>query len=99
MSCDSTSLGVVDLQRDLGSDLHTFDVEEAIFVSKVKLGKRYINSLDVMRRYVEDSEEQHGVGDLSMEPLRLIKRQYAHLGTEPSEDISAHWHDDHHGVD
>lgn len=47
----------MDLQRDLGSDLHTFDVEEAIFVSKVKLGKMYINSLDVMRRYVEDSEE------------------------------------------
>jgi len=98
VACDSTSLGIMDLQRDLRSDLHTFDVEEAIFVSKVKLGKRHINSLDVMRRYVEDSEEQHGVGDLSMEPLRLIKRQYAHLGTEPSEDVSAHWHDDDHGI-
>jgi hypothetical protein len=52
-----------------------------------------------MRRYVEDSEEQHSVGNLSVEPLRLIKWQYAHLGTEPSEDISAHWHDDNHGVD
>jgi hypothetical protein len=32
-----------------------------------------INSLDVMRRYVEDSEEQHSVGNLSVEPLRLVE--------------------------
>ncbi len=58
-----------------------------------------INSLDVMRRYVKDSEEQHSVGNLSVEPLRLIEWQCAHLRTEPSEDISAHGHNDNHGVD
>jgi hypothetical protein len=48
--------------------------------------------------YVEDSEEQHSVSNLSMEPLGLVKWQYANLGAEPSEDVSAHRHDNDHCV-
>jgi hypothetical protein len=82
VACDATSLGVMDLQCDLWPDLYTFDVEE----------------VDVMGCYVEDSEEQHSVSNLSMEPLGLVKWQYANLGAEPSEDVSAHRHDNDHCV-
>jgi hypothetical protein len=79
--------------------LHTFDVEEAIFVSNCQaFNKVAINSLDVMRSYVEDSEEKHSVSYLSVEPLRLVEWQYAYFRTEPSEDVSAHRHDNNHGI-
>ena len=99
VSCDATSLCVVNLKSDLGSDLHTFNVEKATFVSLCLAMSTVCDLLDVMRCYVEDSEEEHGVSHLSMKPLRFIKRQKARLGSEPSEDISAHGHDDNHGVD
>lgn len=56
------------------------------------------HSLDIMRCYVQNGEVDHGVGDLSVEPDGLIKRQDAHLGSQPSENISAHGHNDHHGI-
>jgi hypothetical protein len=48
---------------------------------------------------MHNGEEKHGIGDLSMEPLRLIKRCPSSLGTEPAQDVPAHWHDNDHGVD
>ena len=56
-------------------------------------------SLDIMRCHVENGEEQHSISNLSMEPLGFVKRHEAGLGSEPSEDVSAHRHNDNHGVD
>jgi hypothetical protein len=52
-----------------------------------------------MCRYVNDREEEHGVGDLSMEPLRLVQWQESCLWSEPPKNVPAHGHDDDHGVD
>lgn len=82
VSRDTTSLCVVNLKSDLGSHLHTLDVEE----------------IDIMRYHVEDGEEQHSIGDLSVEPHGFIQRHKARLGSQPSEDVSAHGHNDNHGV-
>lgn len=51
-----------------------------------------------MRSCVKDGEDQHGVGDLSVEPHRLVEREPPRLGPQPSENVSAHGHDDDHGV-
>lgn len=98
VSRDTTSLCVVNLKSDLGSHLHTLDVEETTLVSLdvwITAG-RY--SLDIMRYHVEDGEEQHSIGDLSVEPHGFIQRHKARLGSQPSEDVSAHGHNDNHGV-
>lgn len=52
-----------------------------------------------MRCDVKDSEKQHSVSDLSMEPLGLVEWEPSRLGSEPTKDISAHRHDDDHSVD
>lgn len=54
--------------------------------------------LDIMRRHVENGEEQHSISNLSMEPLGFVKRHEARLGSEPSENVSAHRHNDNHSV-
>jgi hypothetical protein len=74
MTSNSTCLGVVDLERDLRSHLYPFNVEEAVKTLASRERFLLVNLLDVMRCCVKDSEEKHGVSDLSMEPLRLIKR-------------------------
>lgn len=53
VSSDTTSFGVVDLESDLWSYLGNLNVVE----------------VDVVGTSVEDREEEHGVGDLTMEPL------------------------------
>jgi hypothetical protein len=99
MSCNATSLGVMDLECDLWADLGTLDVEKAAFISTKQAGRIGIDLLDIMRRDVENGEEQHSVGDLSVEPHGFIERRPPHLGSEPSENVPAHGHNDNHGVD
>lgn len=48
---------------------------------------------------VNDREEQHGVGDLSMEPKVLIQRQPLDLGTDPSHQGAAHGDQDECAID
>lgn len=57
MPGDAASLGVVYLHRGLWSDLVALNIEE----------------VDVVSRYVNNSEDQHRIGDLSVEPLRLVQ--------------------------
>jgi len=64
MSSDTTGLRVVDLKGNLRSDLDSLNVEE----------------VDVMSARMQDREEQHSIGDLSVEPLRLVKRHPSSLG-------------------
>jgi hypothetical protein len=52
-----------------------------------------------MGRSVNDGEHEHGVGDLTMEPYRLIEGQPSDLRPDDSKNVSAHGHNDHHGVD
>lgn len=52
-----------------------------------------------MRSSVKDGEDQHGVGDLSVEPHGLVERNPPRLGSEPSEDVSTHGQENDHGVD
>lgn len=52
-----------------------------------------------MTSCVDDGEQQHGIRHLSVEPHRLVERQEAHLGSDDTEDVPAHGHDDDHGVD
>lgn len=73
MPSNSASFGVVDLESNLRSNLSTFDIEEADDVSlSILLDGNGI--LDIMCSCVNNREEEHGICNLSMEPLRLIKR-------------------------
>jgi hypothetical protein len=56
-------------------------------------------SLDIMSTGVEDSEEEHGVGDLSVEPHGLVKWHPSSFGSKPTKNVPAHGHDNDHGVD
>jgi hypothetical protein len=69
VASNATSLGVVDLESDLRSNLGTLNIEEASPVSICYSLDIYDHLLDVMCRYVENREEEHSVSDLSMEPL------------------------------
>jgi hypothetical protein len=69
MAGDTTSFGVVNLESDLRSYLDTFDVEEAVVVSPYSVFNIRDHLLDVMSTGMQDREEQHRVGDLTMEPL------------------------------
>ena len=57
MSSDAACLGVVYLYRSFWSKLVLLDVEE----------------VDVVSRYVDNSEEQYCIGDLPVEPLSFIQ--------------------------
>jgi hypothetical protein len=48
------------------------------------LGPFDVEKVDVMTGDVDDGPEEHGVCDLSMEPLRLIERQNPDLRSDPS---------------
>lgn len=98
VSGNSTSLGVVNLECNLRADLDTLDIEEAGTISTIQTTVWEIYSLDVMSASVENGEEQHGIGNLSMEPHRLVKRHPSSLGAKPSKNIPAHRHDNNHGV-
>lgn len=58
MTSDATSLGVVDLDGGLRTELSLFDVEE----------------VDIVGKNVNAGEEEKGVGTLTMEPLGFIER-------------------------
>lgn len=80
MSSDTTGLRVVDLKGNLRSDLDSLNVEEAAFVSTFLARENVEVLLDVMSARMQDREEQHSIGDLSVEPLRLVKRHPSSLG-------------------
>lgn len=69
MASDSTRLGVVNLERSLGTELGLFYVEEAVNV-RIPLWflSSLLNLLDVMGEGVNDGKEEHRVGSLTMEP-------------------------------
>ena len=58
-----------------------------------------VDLLDVMGRNVNDCEEQHGVGNLAMEPEVLVQGQEPDLRTDPSHDGPAYWKQDQGGID
>jgi hypothetical protein len=58
VSSDTTGLSVMNLQRNLRSYLCSLNVEE----------------VNVMCGSMKNRKEKHGIGDLSMEPLRFIER-------------------------
>jgi hypothetical protein len=99
VSSNSTCFGVVDLECYLGSHLRSFNVEEAVIWLAWDGRVLLLNILDVMRCDVKDGEKQHSVSDLSVEPLGLVEWEPSRLGSEPTEDVSAHRHDDDHSVD
>jgi hypothetical protein len=99
VASDATCLSVVNMESKLRSHLGALDVEEAVAISQIQPWNLEHSLLDVMSAGMHNGEEKHRVGDLSMEPLRLIKRCPSSLGTEPAQDVPAHWHDNDHGVD
>jgi hypothetical protein len=98
LSSDATSFGIMDLKCNLRADLDTLDVEEATVISTSQTLCVKIYSLDIMRTSVEDSEEEHGVGNLPMEPHGLVKWHPSSFRSKPTKNVSAHRHDDDHGV-
>jgi hypothetical protein len=70
---NSTSFSVVDLESNLRPNLSTLDIEEAEGIS-LSILLDGSGLLDIMRSCVNNREEEHGICNLSMEPLRLIKR-------------------------
>ena len=56
------------------------------------------NSLDVMSEHVDAGEEQHGIRQLPMEPLRLVEWQESCFWSDPSQDVSTHGQEKKCGV-
>jgi hypothetical protein len=48
---------------------------------------------------VGNGEEQHGIGELSVEPDVLIEGNKLDLGADPSHDSPAHWQEDEHSIE
>lgn len=99
VSSDTTRLSIVDLKGDLWSDLCDLDIVEAARVSTSVSPRTCAYSLDVMGCGVSDGEYEHSVCDLSVEPHRLVKRKPSDLGPNHSKNVSAHRHNNDHGVD
>lgn len=92
MSRYTTGLGIVDLYGRLRSDLCLLNVVKATDISAVGLAWKWNHGiLDVMRSYMQQCEQQHGIGDLPMEPDVLIKRQELDLGSNPSYYCATNW--------
>lgn len=68
VACNATSLGVVDLNGSLRSNLCFFDIEEAIKISQVSIESIGQDLLDVMGRYMDDGIDKHRIRHLSMKP-------------------------------
>ncbi len=83
VSCDATSLSVVNLNRRFRTKLSSLNVEE----------------IDIVGAHVYAGEEEDGVGTLSMEPLRFVKRQPLEFRSNKSEQGSAHWQENEHDID
>lgn len=99
MSGNATSLGVVNLEGNLGTNLGHLNVEETTHVSLAfAVGREVKHILDVMGRNVQNREEQHSVSDLSVEPHGFVQGQYPDLRPDHSQDVSAHGHHDDHGI-
>ncbi len=48
---------------------------------------------------VDDGEEKHGVGKLSVEPNVLVERDEPNLWPKEPHDRPAYWHEDEHSVE
>lgn len=76
MASDATRLCVVNLYGKYGSNLRPLDIEEAVNCVMSRRNELSMagrdDLLDIMSRDVADREEQHGIGDLTMEPQVLI---------------------------
>ena len=83
MAGDTASLHVMDLHSGFGSHERALHVEE----------------VHIVRSDVHNGPEEHGVGDLAVEPLALVQRQPSNLRPYVSEQVSAHGQEDDHGVD
>lgn len=68
VASNTTCFCVVNLKRNLRSDLDTLDVEETALVSIISEASGHQNSLDIMSTSMQDSEEDHSISDLTMEP-------------------------------
>lgn len=101
MASHTAGLSVVNLDSRFGSDLGLLDVEEAGFLSVTARFQRSarVNLLDVVSRNVDDGEEQHGVGNLTMEPQVLVQGQEPDLRTDPSHDGPTYGKQDQGGID
>jgi hypothetical protein len=74
VSSDTTGLSVMNLQRNLRSYLCSLNVEEAVRMLILNESMQLLNLLNVMCGSMKNRKEKHGIGDLSMEPLRFIER-------------------------
>jgi hypothetical protein len=55
--------------------------------------------LDIMGSGVNDTEEEHSVGKLSVEPDILIERDEPNLRAKKPHDRPAYWHQDEHSIE
>lgn len=51
-----------------------------------------------MRRGMDDGEDEHGIGDLTVEPGGLVERQPSQAWSQPFDDIAAHGQQDQRPV-
>jgi hypothetical protein len=93
MPCDTSRLGVVDFDSCLRSDLCLLDIEET--TRSLAPGRNMFDRtnaiLDIMRRYMQKREDQHGISDLAMEPDVLVQRQKLDLWSNPSHQCTTNW--------
>jgi len=103
VASNTTGLLVVDIKCETWTKLGSLDVEEAEaklapwFGQRRGVAKRYI--LDIMSGGVNYSEEEGGVGKLTVEPQILIEGQPSNLGADPSHNRTAHGQQDKHAVE
>lgn len=71
-------------QHDMASNTAWLRIMNLDCSNRANLGPFDVEEVDVMTGDVDDGPEEHGVCDLSMEPLRLIERQNPDLRSDPS---------------
>lgn len=79
VTSETTNFSVMNLQCCDRSNHSSFDVEH----------------VDVVTKGVNNGPEQERVGDLSMEPYRLIEREPPKLWSNESQDVTAHGQQNH----
>lgn len=83
VACDAASFGVVNLDSRNWSNLSLFDIEK----------------VDVVGSYVDNSEKEHRIGTLSVEPYRFVERKELELWSEKAHDVTTHGQEDEQAIE
>jgi len=86
-------------EHDVAGDTAGVHVMDLYSERRAELGPFDIVEVDVVTGGVDDGKEQHGIGDLAMEPDVLVEGQPPDLRSDPSHNRSADGEKDQGAID